>query len=54
MIVWLGLLLFKFNNGTFSTNRLYRAVEYEIYQVWPGNKKNIQLNSETINKPRKS
>ena len=43
--VWFGLLLF---NGTFSTNRLYRAKEYEIYYIGPVDKTNIQLNNETI------
>jgi len=38
-LIWFGILVF---NGTFSTNRLYRVTEYEIYHVGPGDKTNTQ------------
>jgi len=31
-------------NGTFSTNRLYHAIEYEMYPLGPGDKTNILYN----------
>ena len=42
----LGLLLF---NGTFSTNRLYHAIEVQCISRRAGNTSIIQLNSKTIN-----
>ena len=43
--VWFGLFLFK---GSFSTNRLYRAMEIQCISRRAGNNTTIQLNSETI------
>ena len=46
LVVWFRLLLF---NGTFSTNRLYLAIEIQCISRRAGERNTaIQLNSETI------
>jgi len=36
LCTWLCLFVCLVINGTFSTNRLYRAKEYEVYHICPG------------------